>query len=145
MRELLGGKGANIAEMARLGPPIKVPAGFTVTTEACIVYLAGSGCPTPALEGQIDAALAELEREAGKRLCGVFARRGSASGIAKAGQPGLEPGIAGFGDRCLSQLGHCPEADHASRAAAEIAARQLHKTGCGRRDLNPHGPKPTRT
>jgi hypothetical protein len=48
-----------------------------------------------------------------------------------AGQPGLEPGIAGFGDRCLSQLGHCPE------------KAMLIK--CGRRDLNPHGPKPTRT
>ncbi len=40
MRDLLGGKGANIAEMARLGPPIKVPAGFTVTTEACVAFLA---------------------------------------------------------------------------------------------------------
>ena len=34
------------------------------------------------------------------------------------GQPGLEPGIAGFGDRCLSQLGHCPEASDRSRAAS---------------------------
>ena len=39
MRELLGGKGANLAEMARLGPPVSVPAGFTVTTEACVAYL----------------------------------------------------------------------------------------------------------
>ncbi len=46
MRELLGGKGANIAEMARLGAPIKVPAGFTVTTEACVAYLAAGG-PSP--------------------------------------------------------------------------------------------------
>jgi pyruvate,orthophosphate dikinase len=68
MRELLGGKGANIAEMARLGPPIVVPAGFTVSTEACVAYLAeGDGFP-PGLEGQIDAALAALEAEAGKRL-----------------------------------------------------------------------------
>jgi pyruvate, orthophosphate dikinase len=67
MRDLLGGKGANIAEMARLGPPIRVPAGFTVTTEACVAYLAGGGFP-PRLEAQIDAAVAALEREAGKRL-----------------------------------------------------------------------------
>ncbi|MFI5028547.1 MAG: pyruvate, phosphate dikinase [Solirubrobacterales bacterium] len=68
MRELLGGKGANIAEMARLGPPITVPAGFTVTTEACITYLAGGGTFPAQLEEQIDAALAELEQEAGRRL-----------------------------------------------------------------------------
>src|SRR6476646_1984189 len=43
MRDLLGGKGANIAEMARLGPPIVVPAGFTVTTEACVAFLAAGG------------------------------------------------------------------------------------------------------
>ena len=43
MRDLLGGKGANIAEMARLGPPITVPAGFTVTTEACVAYLGAGG------------------------------------------------------------------------------------------------------
>jgi pyruvate,orthophosphate dikinase len=68
MRELLGGKGANIAEMARLGPPIVVPAGFTVSTEACVAYLAeGDGFP-PGLEDQIDAALAALEAEAGRRL-----------------------------------------------------------------------------
>jgi pyruvate,orthophosphate dikinase len=67
MRELLGGKGANIAEMARLGPPIVVPAGFTVTTEACVAYLAEGGFP-PGLEEQIDAALTALEDNAGRRL-----------------------------------------------------------------------------
>ncbi len=68
MRDLLGGKGANIAEMARLGPPIVVPAGFTVTTEACVAFLAAGGEFPPGLEGQLDAALAALEGEAGKRL-----------------------------------------------------------------------------
>jgi pyruvate, orthophosphate dikinase len=68
MRDLLGGKGANIAEMARLGPPIAVPAGFTVTTEACVSYLAARGAFPAQLEEQIDAALAALEAEAGKRL-----------------------------------------------------------------------------
>jgi pyruvate,orthophosphate dikinase len=68
MRDLLGGKGANIAEMARLGPPIAVPAGFTVTTEACVAYLAGGEAFPSQLEEQIDAALAALEAEAGKRL-----------------------------------------------------------------------------
>jgi pyruvate,orthophosphate dikinase len=68
MRDLLGGKGANIAEMARLGPPIRVPAGFTVTTEACVAYLAGGEVFPSRLEEQIDAALAALEAEAGRRL-----------------------------------------------------------------------------
>jgi pyruvate, orthophosphate dikinase len=68
MRELLGGKGANIAEMARLGPPIRVPAGFTVTTEACIAFLEGGGALSDELGRQIDAALGELEEEVGRRL-----------------------------------------------------------------------------
>ena len=69
MRELLGGKGANIAEMARLGPPIVVPGGFTVTTEACVAYLGtDGGAFPPGLERQIDAAVATLEAAAGRRL-----------------------------------------------------------------------------
>ena len=39
MRELLGGKGANVAEMTRVLGPDKVPAGFTITTEACVAYM----------------------------------------------------------------------------------------------------------
>jgi pyruvate,orthophosphate dikinase len=68
MRELLGGKGANLAEMARLGPPVTVPAGFTVTTEACVAFLAAGGEYPDGLAEQLDAALAALEDEAGKRL-----------------------------------------------------------------------------
>jgi pyruvate,orthophosphate dikinase len=68
MRELLGGKGANLAEMARLGPPITVPAGFTVTTEACVAFLAAGNAFPPGLERQLDEALARLEEQAGRRL-----------------------------------------------------------------------------
>jgi len=68
MRDLLGGKGANIAEMARLGSPIQVPGGFTVTTEACIAYLDAGGEMPPSLADQVDAALARLEQDAGRRL-----------------------------------------------------------------------------
>ena len=39
MRELLGGKGANVAEMTRVLGPERVPAGFTITTEACVAYM----------------------------------------------------------------------------------------------------------
>ncbi|MFB7462363.1 pyruvate, phosphate dikinase [Streptomyces sp. NPDC056224] len=62
---LLGGKGANLAEMARMGLP--VPPGFTVTTEACRVFLA-TGQPPAGLDRQIGEHLAALERAAGKRL-----------------------------------------------------------------------------
>jgi len=68
MRKLLGGKGANLAEMARLGPPVVVPAGFTVTTEACVAYLGAGNAFPPGLERQIDEALARLEERAGRRL-----------------------------------------------------------------------------
>ena len=68
MRELLGGKGANLAEMARLGPPVSVPAGFTVSTEACVAYLGAGNEFPPGLERQLDEALARLEEQAGKRL-----------------------------------------------------------------------------
>ena len=45
MRELLGGKGANVAEMTRVLGAERVPAGFTLTTEACIAYMRGDGLP----------------------------------------------------------------------------------------------------
>jgi len=67
MRDLLGGKGANIAEMVRIGPPVRVPDGFTVTTEACVAYMRGGGFPD-GLEEQVDEALARLEEQTGKRL-----------------------------------------------------------------------------
>ena len=68
MRELLGGKGAGIAEMTRIGPPVRVPAGFTITTEACVAYMTADGVFPPGLEDQVDEALNRLEEQAGKRL-----------------------------------------------------------------------------
>ncbi|WP_030684364.1 pyruvate, phosphate dikinase [Streptomyces sp. NRRL B-1347] len=65
MAGLLGGKGANLAEMTRLGLP--VPPGFTVTTEACRAYLA-TGTEPHGLADEIAAHLAALERGAGRRL-----------------------------------------------------------------------------
>ena len=67
MRELLGGKGANVAEMTRVLGPSRVPAGFTITTEACVAYLRDGGLPD-GLEEEVDEALARLERQAGKAL-----------------------------------------------------------------------------
>jgi pyruvate,orthophosphate dikinase len=67
MRELLGGKGANIAEMTRLLGPDRIPAGFTITTEACVAYMEGGSFPD-GLEQEVATALARLEERAGKVL-----------------------------------------------------------------------------
>ena len=66
MRNLLGGKGANLAEMTNMGMP--VPYGFTITTEACTEFNEGGKKFTAEMIEQIDAALAELEKRAGKKL-----------------------------------------------------------------------------
>ena len=68
MRELLGGKGANVAEMTRIGGPIRVPAGFTITTEACVAYMKAERSFPDGLDDQVDEALGRLEEQAGKRL-----------------------------------------------------------------------------
>ena len=66
MRELLGGKGANLAEMTNLGLP--VPQGFTVTTEACTRYYTDGKVIGDDIVEQIYAALAETEKVAGKKF-----------------------------------------------------------------------------
>ncbi len=63
-RDLLGGKGANLAEMTRLGLP--VPPGFIVTTEACRSFHAYGGEVPPGMWEQVDAALANLEKDVGR-------------------------------------------------------------------------------
>ncbi len=68
MRELLGGKGANVAEMTRVLGPERVPAGFTITTEACVAYMEAGGELPDGLEDQVDEALGRLEDQAGKKL-----------------------------------------------------------------------------
>jgi pyruvate, orthophosphate dikinase len=68
MRDLLGGKGANVAEMTRVLGPDRVPGGFTITTEACVEYMRGGGGSPEGLDEQVAAALDRLERQAGRRL-----------------------------------------------------------------------------
>ena len=65
LKDLLGGKGANLAEMTQLGLP--VPPGFTITTEACRAYLA-TGAPPSELDEEIAVHLARLEQAMGRRL-----------------------------------------------------------------------------
>jgi len=66
LRDLLGGKGANLAEMSSLGLP--VPPGFTITTEVCTHYYKQSHAYPPELEGQVAAALANIETTLGAKL-----------------------------------------------------------------------------
>ena len=66
MRELLGGKGANLAEMSNLGMP--VPNGFTITTEACNAYYSDGEKINDEIAAQVWAHLAWLEEETGKKL-----------------------------------------------------------------------------
>ena len=66
MRELLGGKGANLCEMTNIGLP--VPQGFTVSTEACTRYYEDNLKIGDDILAQIDAALAETEKICGKKV-----------------------------------------------------------------------------
>ena len=66
-RDVLGGKGANVAEMTRILGAERVPAGFTITTEACVAYMRDKRFPD-GLEEQVAEALRRLEEHAGKTL-----------------------------------------------------------------------------
>jgi len=66
MRNLLGGKGANLAEMSSLGLP--VPPGFTVTTELCTHYYANKETYPPELADEVDKALAAVEKIVGLKF-----------------------------------------------------------------------------
>ena len=66
MRNLLGGKGANLAEMASIGLP--VPPGFTITTELCTAYYDNERTYPADLRGQVDAALALIEKAVGLKF-----------------------------------------------------------------------------
>ncbi|MBB4639488.1 pyruvate, phosphate dikinase [Longimicrobium terrae] len=104
MKDLLGGKGAGLAEMARIGVP--VPPGFTITTEVCRLYLHGGRYPD-GLREQVDAALARLERATDKRFGGgeapllVSVRSGAAFSM-----PGMMDTILNLGlnDRTAEAL-----------------------------------------
>ena len=106
MRDLLGGKGANVAEMTRVLGEELVPAGFTITTEACVEYMR-SGSEPEGLEEQVADALARLERRAGKRFGDendpllVSVRSG-----ARESMPGMLDTILnlGLGDRSVGGL-----------------------------------------
>ena len=68
MRELLGGKGANVAEMTRVLGEERVPAGFTITTEACVAYMRDGQTEPDGMAEQVEEALERLQERAGKTL-----------------------------------------------------------------------------
>ena len=66
MRELLGGKGANLAEMTRIGLP--VPPGFTMSTEVCTYFYDNNRKYPKELKSQVEAGVAAIEKQLGKKL-----------------------------------------------------------------------------
>src|SRR6202789_4102888 len=66
MKNLLGGKGANLAEMTRIGLP--VPPGFTITTEVCTYYYAHKKTYPPAMQGQVEAGVRNMEKIMGTKF-----------------------------------------------------------------------------
>ena len=96
MRNLLGGKGSNLAEMTKIGIP--VPQGFIVTTEACNKYYDDGKTITDEVTGQIYKQLVELEKVTGKQFGGlenpllVSVRSG-----ARASMPGMMDTILNLG------------------------------------------------
>src|SRR5947209_1457100 len=68
MRTLLGGKGAGIAEMTRVLGRERVPAGFTITTEACVAFMRAGREEPAGLHDQVQEALGRLEERSGKAL-----------------------------------------------------------------------------
>src|SRR5947199_3453332 len=66
MKPLLGGKGANLAEMTRIGLP--VPPGFTITTDVCSYFYAHNRRYPPQLKAEVEAALAKVEKSVGQEL-----------------------------------------------------------------------------
>ncbi len=104
MRNLLGGKGANLAEMTVMGLPI--PQGFTVTTEACTEYNEGGKVLSEEMTAQIEEALKKLESIAGKTLGDnenpllVSVRSG-----ARASMPGMMDTVLNLGLNDVSVIG----------------------------------------
>src|SRR3954470_24135313 len=68
LRELLGGKGANVAEMTRVLGAERVPAGFTITTDACVAYMQAGQEEPDGMADQVAEALERLQEHTGKRL-----------------------------------------------------------------------------
>jgi hypothetical protein len=129
-RNLLGGKGANLAEMCSLGLP--VPPGFTITTDACNWYYANGKAYPSELEAQVDKALDHIAKIAGRRfgdpesLLLVSVRSG-----ARASMPGMMDTVLNLGlnDETVEALAAIP-ATRVSPMTAIAASSRCIPTSC---------------
>ncbi len=95
MKDLLGGKGANLAEMAKLGLP--VPPGFTITTKACIHFLKNNGKYPAGLKEQVLRALEKIEKKTNRKFGGKPALLVSVRSGAPISMPGMMDTILNLG------------------------------------------------
>ncbi|BAT72341.1 pyruvate, orthophosphate dikinase [Thermosulfidibacter takaii ABI70S6] len=125
MRDLLGGKGANLHEMTNIGIP--VPPGFTVTTEACVEYMRTGNLPE-GLEEQIKLGVREVERITGKQFGGHNPLLFSVRSGARVSMPGMMDTILNIGlnDETVKYLA---EATSNSRFAFDSYRRLLQMYG----------------
>jgi pyruvate,orthophosphate dikinase len=128
MKPLLGGKGANLAEMTRIGLP--VPPGFTITTEVCTYYYANKRTYPKVLQGQIEAGVANMEKIMGKKF-------GSVSGapLLVAVRSGARDSMPGMMDTILN-LGLN---DETVLALAEATGNARFAWDCYRRFIQMYG------
>jgi len=126
MKELLGGKGANLAEMTRIGLP--VPPGFTISTEVCAEFQVAGGRIPKSLEPEVTKALARVERVMGRRFGDVTqplllsVRSG-----ARASMPGMMDTVLNLGLNLETVKGLADHAD--SRFAWDSFRRFVHMYG----------------
>src|SRR4029450_6552813 len=127
LKDLLGGKGANLAEMTHLGVP--VPPGFTITTEACQAYLSTGSTPKE-LAAEVADHLARLEQTMGRKLgeAGdpllVSVRSG-----AKFSMPGMMETVLNVGLNDASVVGLSQQAGGADRFAWDSYRRLIQMFG----------------
>src|SRR6187455_101619 len=124
-KDLLGGKGANLAEMTRLGIP--VPPGFTITTDACRAYLA-SGTAPPELFAEVDEHLGQLEARMGRTLGdGADPLLVSVRSGAKFSMPGMMETVLNIGlnDESVNGLARQAGGDQGAQRFAWDSYRRL--------------------
>ena len=126
MKPLLGGKGANLAEMCRIGLP--VPPGFTITTEVCTYYYANKRTYPPTLRAEMERGIAALEQQAGQVAAAELGeRRADPIGALAAADHDLGAGVGqvvdiggggiGAGDHEHGRLGRRSDQGRADRQA----------------------------
>jgi pyruvate, orthophosphate dikinase len=126
MKDLLGGKGANLAEMTNMGLP--VPPGFTITTEACLAFLAGG--PTPEMQQEAGVHLRTLQEAMGKQLGDpedpllVSVRSG-----AKFSMPGMMDTVLNLGLNDVSVEGLAKQTEGDTRFARDAYRRFIQMFG----------------